>query len=276
MVNLFSEAERQNLDAHPEKAISGASLVDRLTKTDFAVIPHRDLAELERLSLRLIRRMSYRLSRRLRITEHRGFVDLRRTIRRNLVRGGELIELRYKKQRRQRVKLVLLLDVSDSMNPYSVFLLKFAYALKRRARDISAFVFSTILVDVDEALNAKCWPDVLERLSGMTTGWRGGTKIGGSLRAFNELFGARLLSRNTVVIILSDGWDTETPDALVSELRKIKSKVKQLIWLNPLLGLPGYEPVTRGMSAALAYVDVFAPAHNLESLLQLERHLKVA
>src|ERR1700678_1651971 len=104
----------------------------------------------------------------------------------------------------------------------------------------------------------------------------GGTKIGGSLQSFNERFGARLLSRNSVVIILSDGWDTETSDALVSELRKIKTRIKQLIWLNPLLGLPGYEPVTRGMSSALPYIDVFAPAHNLESLLHLERYFKVA
>jgi uncharacterized protein with von Willebrand factor type A (vWA) domain len=275
-LKLFTDADRLNLDPHPEKAISGASLIERLTKTDFALIPHEDLAELERLSLRLLRRMSNRLSRRLRITDHRGVVDLRRTIRRNLVHGGELIELRHKNLRRQRTKLVLLLDVSDSMNPYSLFLLKFAYALKRCAQEVSAFIFSTTLIDVGSALNAKSWPEVLQRLSGMTTGWYGGTKIGGSLESFNQLFGARLLSRNTAVIILSDGWDTEAPGALVNELRKVKSKARQLIWLNPLLGLPGYEPVTRAMSAALPYIDVFAPAHNLESLLQLERHLKVA
>jgi uncharacterized protein with von Willebrand factor type A (vWA) domain len=240
------------------------------------MIPHGDLAELERLSQRLLRRMSYRLLRRRRLSDRVGIVDFRRTIRRNLVHGGELIELRYKKQRRQRAKLVLLLDVSDSMNPYSLFLLRFAYALKRCAREVSAFVFSTRLLDISAVLNAKSWPKVLEMLSEMTTGWRGGTRIGGSLRSFNEHFGARLLSRNTAVIILSDGWDTDAPDALASELLKIKSKSRQLIWLNPLLGVPGYEPVTRGMSAALPYIDVFAPAHNLESLLQLERHLKVA
>jgi uncharacterized protein with von Willebrand factor type A (vWA) domain len=276
VLKLFSDADRLTLDSHPEKAISGASLIERLTKTDFALIPHEDLADLERLSLRLLRRMSYRVSRRLRLSERRGVVDLRRTIRRNLTHGGELIELRHKKQRRQRAKLVLLLDVSDSMNPYSLFLLKFAYSLKQCAREVSAFVFSTKLIDIGGVLNAKSWPEAIEKLSEMTTGWYGGTKIGASLRSFNEHFGARLLSRNSAVIILSDGWDTEAPDALVSELRRIKSKIKQLIWLNPLLGLPGYEPVTRGMSSALPYIDVFAPAHNLESLLHLERHLKVA
>jgi uncharacterized protein with von Willebrand factor type A (vWA) domain len=276
VLKLFTKADRLDLDAYPEKAVSGASLAERLTKTDFALIPHADLTELERLSLRLLRRMSYRISRRLRLTERRGVVDLRRTIHRNLLHGGELIELCHKKRRRQRAKLVLLLDVSDSMNPYSLFLLKFAYALKQCAREVSAFIFSTRLIDIGEVLNAKSWLDGMAKLSEMTTGWYGGTKIGRCLQSFNEHFGARLLSKNSAIIILSDGWDTETPDALVNELRKIKSKSKQLIWLNPLLGLPGYEPVTRGMSAALPYIDVFAPAHNLESLLQLERYLKVA
>jgi uncharacterized protein len=276
VLKLFTGADRLNLDPHPEKAISGASVAERLTKTDFAQIPQADLQELERLSLRLLRRMSYRISRRLRLTERRGVVDLRRTIRRNLLHGGELIELRHKKNRRQRAKLVLLLDVSDSMNPYSLFLLKFAYALRQCAREVSAFIFSTRLTDISAVLNAKSWSDATERLSEMTTGWNGGTKIGGSLQLFNERFGTRLLSKNSALIILSDGWDTEAPAALVNELRKIKNTSKQLIWLNPLLGLPGYEPVTRGMSAALPYIDVFAPAHNLESLLQLERHLKVA
>jgi uncharacterized protein with von Willebrand factor type A (vWA) domain len=275
-LKLFSDTERLHSDSDSGKAISGASVIERLTKTDLALIPHGDLVELERVSQRLLRRMAYRLWRRRRLSDRDGLVDLRRTIRRNLVHGGELIELRYKKQRRQRAKLVLLLDVSDSMNPYSLFLLRFAYALKRCAREVSAFVFSTALLDISAVLNARSWPNVLELLSEMTTGWRGGTRIGGSLRSFNEHFGARLLSRNTAVIILSDGWDTDGPGALASELLEIKSKSRQLIWLNPLLGVPGYEPVTRGMNAALPYIDVFAPAHNLESLLQLERHLKVA
>jgi uncharacterized protein with von Willebrand factor type A (vWA) domain len=276
VLKLFTHADRLNLDSYPEKAISGASLIERLTKADFALIPQGDLAELERLAFRLLRRMANRLSRRLRSSERRGIVDLRRTFRRNLVHGGELVELRYKKQRRQRTKLVLLLDVSDSMNPYSLFLLKFAYVLTRCAREVSTFVFSTTLIDIADPLKAKSWPEVLEKLSAMTTGWRGGTKIGGSLRSFNARFGPKLLSRNTGVLILSDGWDTEAPDALVNELRKIKNKVRQLIWLNPLLGLPGYEPVTRAMNAALPYIDIFAPAHSLESLLQLEKHLKAA
>jgi uncharacterized protein with von Willebrand factor type A (vWA) domain len=113
-------------------------------------------------------------------------------------------------------------------------------------------------------------------LSRMTTGWSGGTRIGASLQDFNRRYAGRLLSRETALVILSDGWDTEGPEALAAELQKIKRRVSKLIWLNPLLGLEEYEPVTRAMSAALPYINVFAPAHNLESLLELERHLIAA
>jgi uncharacterized protein with von Willebrand factor type A (vWA) domain len=267
----FAESDREPEDEG--KAAFGASAVERLRKIDFSQVPQTDLGELERVSQRLLRRMSYRVSRRLRPAKSRDFVDLRRTIRRSIGRGGELIELSYKGHRRQRTRLVILLDVSDSMNLYSFFLLKFAYVLGKAAREVETFVFSTSLVEVSSLLRTRRLADALETLSRTITGWSGGTKIGGSLEEFNRLYARRLLSRKTIFVILSDGWDTGTPDVLAAELRKIKLCVSRLIWLNPLLGLEEYEPVTRGMSAARPYIDVFAPAHNLESLLALERHL---
>jgi uncharacterized protein with von Willebrand factor type A (vWA) domain len=256
------------------KTAAGASAVERLRKIDFSQVPQTDLAELERVSLRLLRRMSYRVSRRLQSRKYRDFVDLRRTIRRSIGHGGELIELNYKGRKRERARLIILLDVSDSMNLYSLFLLKFAYALGRRTKEVLTFIFSTNLVSVSNVLRARRLSGALEALSLAATGWSGGTKIGGSLQEFNRLHAGKLLTGNTVFIILSDGWDTGTPEVLVAELSKIKRRVSKLIWLNPLLGLEDYEPVTRGMSAARPYIDVFAPAHNLESLLELERHLR--
>jgi len=256
------------------KTAFGASAIERLRKIDFSQVPQTDLAELERVSLRLLRRMSYRVSRRLQSRKCRDFVDLRRTIRRSIGRGGDLIELNYKGHKRERSRLVILLDVSDSMNLYSFFLLKFAYALGKHSKEVASFIFSTDLVAVSKVLGFRRLSSALEALSLATTGWSGGTKIGGSLQEFNRLYAGKLLSRNTVFIILSDGWDTGTPEVLVAELRKIKRRVSKLIWLNPLLGIEDYEPVTRGMSAARPYIDVFAPAHNLESLLELERHLR--
>jgi uncharacterized protein len=255
------------------KTISGASAIDRLSKVDFCEVTQDDLAELEHLSERLLRRISLRLSRRQKLSHLRGGIDLRRTIRAGTGYGGEFIDLRYKDRRSQPPRLVILLDVSDSMNPYSLFLFRFAYALGKHFDRVSCFVFSTRLVDVSKTLKARGLANALRELSGITTFWSGGTKIGSSLQEFNRGFGRRMRSTNTCVLILSDGWDTGEPDALVAELKTLKQRSKKLIWLNPLLGLAHYEPVTRGMRAALPYIDVFAPAHNLQSLLELERDL---
>jgi uncharacterized protein with von Willebrand factor type A (vWA) domain len=234
-----------------------------------------DLAELERLSTRLLKQMSFRVARRLRPRKHRYSIDFRRTLRRSISRGGEFVDLRYRGPKKERARLVILLDVSDSMNSYSFFLLKFAYALGRQSRIVRSFIFSTLLVEVGEMLRPRRMSDALKMLSTMTTGWSGGTRIGGSLQEFNRRH-APLTSRRTVLVILSDGWDTGEPEDLIAELRKIRGRVSKVIWLNPLLGLEDYQPATRGIQAALPYINVFAPAHNLESLLALEGHLKRA
>jgi uncharacterized protein with von Willebrand factor type A (vWA) domain len=205
--------------------------------------------------------------------QQRGQVDLRRTIRRNITRGGELIDLRYKARKTEQDRLVVLLDISGSMNPYSLFFLRFAYALQRHFKRVDTFLFSTQVTDITPALRGRSLQQSLQSLSEQATGWSGGTKIGDSLGEFARHYGARALSRDTVFIVLSDGWETGRPQVLAERLRLIKRRVRTVIWLNPLLGLREYQPVTQGMSAALPYIDVFAPAHNLESLLALEKHL---
>ncbi len=271
---LVADASQQLSGLKEDKAASGASAIERLSRIDFSQVPEHDLAELEKISLRLLRLMSCRVSRRFQRRQPRGRVDLRRTIRHNLRHGGELIQLINQSRKRRPAKLVILLDVSDSMNLYSLFLLKFAYVLGKEFRDVAAFVFSTNLVPVSGALRAPKLSGALDALSQTISGWAGGTRIGFSLHEFNKIHARRLLSHRTVFIILSDGWDTGEPELLTAELKAIKQRVSKLIWLNPLLGLADYEPITRGMSAALRYVDIFAPAHNLDSLLQLERHLR--
>ena len=256
------------------RAVWGASAHERLQKTDFSQVPQADLAELEEISLRLLKRMTLRLSRRLKIVRSRSQVDLRRTIRKNINRGGDPIDLRYRGKKLQQDRLVLLLDISGSMNPYSLFLARFAYALQKHFKRVNTFIFSTHLSDITQSLRTQELRDALHNLSQQVAGWSGGTKIGESLRDFTLLHGKKSLSRNSLVIILSDGWDTGEPEILAHELANIKRRIRKLIWLNPLLGLDDYQPVTRGMSAALPYIDVFAPAHNLESLLQLETHLR--
>jgi hypothetical protein len=243
-----------------------------LKKVDFSEVPCDDLAALEELSLRLLRRLSLRRSRRLTISTLTDRIDLRRSIRRSIMGGGEPIVLAYKGRRPRKNKLVILLDISGSMNFYSFFLLRFAFVLQSRFQRVNTFLFSTDVVEISDLLHPHDLPEALRRLSQRAAGWSGGTKIGDSLRQFNQLYG-RKLSRDTIFLILSDGWDTGEPELLAAQLRVARRRVQKIIWLNPLLGLKDYQPVTRGMAAALPYVDVFAPAHNLESLLALERYL---
>ena len=262
-----------SLPAGEGQAVSGASAQRRIQKTDFSNVSQDDLAALEEISSRLFRRMSLRLSRRIKIRELADRVDLRRTIRRSIPHGGDPIVLAFRGKKFQQHRLLIFLDVSGSMNSYSLFLVRFAYALQKYFKRVDTFVFSTDVVEISEVLRTRDLPKALHGLSQKAAGWAGGTRIGESLKEFNQRYGRKLLSRNTVFIILSDGWDTGEPAMLAEQLRSIRHRVKELIWLNPLLGLEEYEPVTRGIVAALPYVDVFAPAHNLESLLELEKFL---
>jgi hypothetical protein len=255
------------------KGVYGASAQQRLKKVDFSEVPCDDLAALEELSLRLLRRLSLRRSRRLTISTLADRVDLRRSIRRSIMHGGEPIVLAYKGRRPRRNKIVILLDISGSMNFYSLFLVRFAFVLQSRFERVNTFLFSTDVVEITDLLHTRDLQEALRRLSQRAAGWSGGTKIGESLLQFNQLHGRKLLSSDTIFLILSDGWDTGEPELLAAQLRVARRRVQRIIWLNPLLGLKDYRPVTRGMAAALPYVDVFAPAHNLESLLALERYL---
>jgi len=254
------------------QAVTGASARERLTKADFSTLLHDDMANLEQISRRLFKQMSRRLARRRR-SGPRGQIDLRKTIRRNISRGGEPMNLRYRERKPRPHRLVTLLDISGSMSPYSLFLVKFLYALQQNFRHVDTFLFSTSLVEITNLFRTQRLQDALHALSQQPAGWSGGTSIGGSLRDFNQLHRGKLRPTDTLFVILSDGWDTGDPDILAAELRVVRRRVRKLIWLNPLLGLKDFQPITSGMSAALPHIDVFAPAHNLDSLLALEKHL---
>ena len=253
-------------------AVTGASTRERLATADVSTLPQGDMAALEQIALRLFKHMSRRLARKRRIGS-RGQVDLRKTIRRSISRGGEPITLRYRDRKPRPHRLVTLLDISGSMSAYSLFLVKFLYALQKHFQKVDTFLFSTRLVEVTNLLRAQRLQEALQALSQQPAGWSGGTNIGGSLREFNQTHRRKLRSRDTLFVILSDGWDTGEPGILAEELSVVKRRVRRLIWLNPLLGMKDYQPITCGMSAALPHIDVFAPAHNMESLLSLEKHL---
>ena len=270
---LLGQAAASSAETEGGRLVLGASAHERLKKTDFSEVSQAEQAELEGLALRLLKQMSMRISRRLKKFARAGEVDLRRTIRLSISHGGDPIDLSFKGRQLEPNRLVILLDISGSMNPYSLFLLRFAYALQRHFKQVHTFLFSTRLCEISQVLRRKQLREAMLALAEQDQGWSGGTRIGESLREFNHVYGRRTLSRSTVFLILSDGWDTGEPELLAEEIRAIKRRTRKLIWLNPLLGMKGYEPVTRGISAALPYIDVFAPAHNLQSLLELEVHL---
>jgi uncharacterized protein with von Willebrand factor type A (vWA) domain len=264
--------EEEAADAE-EAETPGYSPLERLTQKDFAALTPDELDRITALVARIARRVATRLSRRMRAARRSHLLDMRRTVRHSLRRGGEILELLHRRRRIQKLQVVLLCDVSGSMDLYSRFLVQFIFALQHALGRVETFVFSTSLTRVTDALSRADIRAALDRVARTVPNWSGGTKIGASLREFLDGYGARLLGSRTVVIVISDGWDTGDVDVLEAAMRELRRRSARLIWLNPLLGGPGYEPLCQGMRAALPHVDVFAPAHNLESLRRLERHL---
>ena len=252
--------------------VPGLSDREALMEQDFSTFPAEQLDEVARLTVQIARRLARRVSRRRKPTRRGGVIDLRRSMRANLMKG-EIIELRRRARRRRKVRLVLLCDVSGSMDLYSRFLLQFLYALQNVFGRVETFTFATRLTRVSDLLRGPSYKGALRRLTEVRD-WSGGTRIGDSIREFNQTWG-RLVDRRTIVLLLSDGWDTGEPDVLAQEMLTLKRRAARVIWLNPLLGNPSYEPLTRGMAAALPLVDHFAAAHNLASLRELAAHLRV-
>ena len=264
--------EEEGEDDGEPLEVPGVSEKEILMDQDFSTFPVEDLDEVARLTILIAKRLARRISRRKRPTRRGGVIDMRRSIRANLMKG-EIIELRRRQRRRRKVRLVLLCDVSGSMDLYSRFLLQFLYALQNVFGRVETFTFSTRLTRVTEHLKGASYRQALARLTEVRD-FSGGTRIGESLLEFNARWG-HLVDRHTIVLLLSDGWDTGEPEVLANEMLAIKRKAGRLIWLNPLLGNPSYEPLTRGMAAALPLVDHFAAAHNLASLRDLAGHLNL-
>jgi len=200
-------------------------------------------------------------------------VDLRRLIRRNTRHGGELLEIPTRERKDKPRPFVLLCDISGSMERYSRMLLHFIHTLAAGLERLEAFLFATRLSRITREVSHGEVDAALLKISRNVSDWSGGTRIGEVLRTFNVHWGRRTLAHGAVVLIISDGWDRGDPDLLRAEIGRLSRTCHRLIWLNPLLGSPDYQPLTRGMRTALPFIDDFLPVHNLESLESLAIHL---
>jgi uncharacterized protein with von Willebrand factor type A (vWA) domain len=252
--------------------LPGASDIESRAEKDFTAFGADELEEIAHLARRIVKRIAKNPSRRWKPVVKGARVNLRRSLRQSLKTGGELIELSYRRRKPKRTKLIVICDVSGSMNVYSQFLLQFVYGLQNSFARVETFVFSTSLSRITGYLKNRTYQRALDRLSTKVQGWSGGTRIGASLASFNAEW-LRRIDKRTIIIILSDGWDTGEPEQLREALAQIKKRAGRLIWLNPLLGNPTYQPMTRGMQAALPFINVFATVHDLASLRALEPHL---
>ena len=274
-VEMLSEAEEEEeAEGEGEAEATGYSPEEGLMHKDLAAMSDREIELARRVIAQIVDIIANRRSRR-RVPEKLGReVDFRRTWRKNAVYGRDGVELAMRRRRIRKTKLMLLCDVSGSMDCYSQFLIQFIYALKREIRDVEVGVFSTRMTAISRLLKTKGVEESLREVSATVHDWAGGTDIGGCLREFNDKYARDMLRSRTVMIIVSDGWDRGDAELMRMEMARLRRRTHKLLWLNPLLGSPGYQPLCLGMKTALPYLDHFMPAHNLESLVELARTLR--
>ena len=258
-VRLSLAAQEREVD------LALASPIELLREKSFDRCSHEELAELAALMARLPLSVPPRRTRR-RAPARRGAPDLRRTLRRSFRTGGEPLERTWRARQRRPRRLVFMLDVSGSMADYSRALLMFAHAVLRGDRRWEAFCFGTRLTRLTRALATADLDEALRRAAAEVVDWNGGTRIGESLKRFLDDFGHPGTARGAVVVICSDGLEVGDPELLAEQMARLSRLAHRVVWLNPLKGDPAYEPLARGMQAALGHVDVFASGHNLASL----------
>ncbi|NER15819.1 vWA domain-containing protein [Spongiivirga citrea] len=256
-----------------EKVIASYSDLEVLTKKDFIDLSQEEMELMMRLLKKMTRKLSRKKSRLKKSSNKHRTLDLKKTIRQNLRQGGDIQHLVYSEPKEQKLKLVLLCDVSRSMDLYSRFFIHLIYAFQHAYDKIETFVFSTALHQVTSLLNNHEFDKAFAMISDRVPQWSGGTTIGSCLNDFITDFEYGLLDKKTTVLILSDGWDTGEASVIRQSMKSIYKKSKKVIWLNPLAGNPNFSPDALGMKSALPYIDLLASAHNLDSLKAVLKQL---
>ncbi|RKU16611.1 CoxE [Candidatus Poribacteria bacterium] len=274
MIEQWLDAETEDDEEEGEEDDPLAYSVEEvLTRKDFSEFTTEDMEQAREIIAKLAAVLATKLSRRKVVGKKGKIIDFRRSWRKSLVHGGEPLELMRKQQKIKKTKILLLCDVSGSMDCYAKFLIQFIYGMQQELKEVAVAVFSTHLTDITGLLQRKGLAEGLNEVANVVPDWSGGTKIGESLLEFYRQFAPSFSAYRTVVILISDGWDRGDVDVLRHSMEMIHRHAYRLIWLNPLLGSDGYQPICRGIRTALPYVDYFLPAHNLESLAQLTKVL---
>jgi uncharacterized protein with von Willebrand factor type A (vWA) domain len=274
LADQIGDSEGNEIEDGSTAKSDGASRREVNATTDFRKIA--DPAELEKAHAaaeRLAKLMRTRLTRRDRARNKGRRIDLRATIRRNINSGGIPINLKFRQRKQKPLRLVVMLDASGSMQMYTAVFTRFIHGVLDHFREAEAFVFHTRLAHISSAMKEKNATRALERMSLMTQGVGGGTRIGECLATFNKWHARRVLNSRTCMMIFSDGYDTGEPEVLPRELQRLRRRCRRIAWLNPMAGWDGYKPDARAMQLAMPYLDLFAPAHNLKSLEALEPYL---
>ncbi len=274
-VEMFSLHDDAGSSAErPASSIAIETFSDRdvLQKKDFKDMTDEELEEAALLMDKLRWQPGLRRSRRWK-SGNGGGIDLRRILRKSASGGAAALQIPKRERRLRRRPLVLLCDVSGSMERYSAMLVRFAHVVSNGLERVETFLFATRLTRISHRLRRRRLDFASAQLSSHVPDWSGGTRIGESLRNLNVHWARRVLNNGPVVLLISDGWDRGDPQLLRHEVSRLRRSCWRLIWLNPLLGSPVYEPLTRGMQAALPHVHDFMPVHNLTSLEKLAEHL---
>ena len=250
---------------------TGASAAEVLSETELRVERADELAELSRIAARMVRALATRPGRRRRRHKRKGTPDRRGALRLSLATGGDPIRLPRMRRVPRVPRLLLLLDVSGSMDRHTRLLLQLAYAVAQRTSRVETFVFSTSVTRVTRELGAPSLGEALAGISRAVDHWSGGTRIGESIARINA---QALQDRYTTVFVLSDGWETGEPESLAREMRRMRRRVRSVVWLNPLLGTRDYEPLSRGLQVVMPYVDHFVSAMNVSQLKRLPQLLR--
>lgn len=272
MINDADEIAEDDAAEIESKAVY--SPVEQLYKKDFSDLDESELSEAKKT----IEKMAWdigqeRTRRRIRSIKRDTYMDFRRTIRNNMISGGEILRFKWHKRKLKLRPLIVICDVSGSMDRYSKIFLYFLYGLVQNTKRIESFVFGTRLTRVTHALRKTDFDVLFDDLSGLVFDWSSGTRIGESIRDFNFNWSRRILARGAVVVIISDGWDRGDLDLLEIEIQRLARSADRLIWLNPLAGSAQYEPLVGGIKTVLPHVNEFMPINNLESLELIAKNL---